>query len=268
MTIGELIRASGLPSLEAEVLAAAALKRNRAWIIAHDEDKLTQEQCVPIFDFFDRRRAGEPVAYITGMREFFGRNFNVSPAVLIPRPATEELVRAALTYLDRPETLQREADAGIVIVSHVLRPHLHPRIVVDTGTGSGCIAITLALERPEIQVIATDISAEALAVARENTVLHHVADRVSFLKGKDLDPVQDLKEPFLLVSNPPYIPAGRVLQREVMAFEPPQALFGGEDGADMLRRISDQARQHPFCAGIVVECEADQQEIFLNSSVE
>jgi len=268
MTIGELIRASGLPRLEAEVLAAAALKRNRAWIIAHGEEKLAQQQCDSISGFFDRRRAGEPVAYITGMREFFGRDFRVTPAVLIPRPATEELVHAALAFLDRPETLQREADAGIVIVSHVLRPELHPHVVVDVGTGSGCIAITLALERPEIQFIATDVSDDALTVARANADLHHVAGRVSFLKGKDLDPLQDLKEPFLLVSNPPYIPVGRVLQREVMAFEPSQALFGGEDGADMLRRISDQAMQHPFCAGIVIECEAGQQEIFLNSSVE
>jgi len=263
MTIGELIRASGLSSLEAEVLAAAALKRNRAWIIAHGEKKPTQKQCAQISVYFDRRRAGEPVAYITGSREFFGRDFSVTPAVLIPRPATEELVRVALSFLDHPRTESVKADSGIVIVSRVLRPKLHPRVVVDTGTGSGCIAITLALERPDIQVIATDISAEALNVARANADLHHVTDRVSFLEGKDLDPVQDLKEPFLLVSNPPYIPEDRVLQREVAEFEPKLSLFGGEDGVDMLRRISAQARQHPCCAGMVFECEREQAEVLL-----
>ncbi len=259
MTIGELIRASGLPPLEAEVLAAAALKRNRAWIIAHGEEQLAQEQCAQIIHFFDRRRTGEPVAYITGMREFFGRDFRVTPAVLIPRPATEELVRAALAFLAHPGAAVREADAGIVIVSQVLRPHLHPRVIVDTGTGSGCIAITLALERPDMQVIATDVSAEALSVARRNADLHRITDCVSFLEGKDLDPVRDLKEPFLLVSNPPYIPDGRTLQREVVEFEPKLSLYGGKDGTDVLQRVTAQAREHPCCAGIVLECEADQQ---------
>lgn len=261
MTVGALIRASGLPSLEAEVLAAAAVERNRAWIIAHSDEKLTREQCVLISDFFDRRCAGEPVAYITGMREFFGRNFKVTPAVLIPRPATEELVQVALSFLKSPQAERSEADSGIVIVSHVLRPEWNPHIVVDIGTGSGCIAITLALERPDIQVIATDVSAEALNVARENAALHHVADRVSFVEGKGLDPVQDLHEPFLLVSNPPYIPEGRTLQREVVEFEPPQALFAGKDGMVVLRRILTQAQAHPCCTGVIVECQTDQAHI-------
>ncbi|MDD5739950.1 MAG: HemK family protein methyltransferase, partial [Candidatus Peribacteraceae bacterium] len=176
MTIGELIRASGLPRLEAEVLAAAALHQDRTLVLAHGGEELNEQQRAGIASFFSRRQKGEPVAYITELREFFGRNFKVTPAVLIPRPATEELVRVALAFLDQSGAAVREADVGIVIASRVLRPKLHPRIVVDTGTGSGCIAITLALERPEIQVIATDVSGDALTVARGNADLHHVAD--------------------------------------------------------------------------------------------
>ena len=262
MTIGELIRASGLPPLEAEVLAAAALKRNRTWIIAHGGEQPTQAEHALIADFFARRRACEPVAYITGLREFFGRDFKVTSSVLIPRPATEELVRAALAFLTRHETTVREADAGIVIVSRSFRPLL-PRVVVDIGTGSGCIAITLALECPELKVIATDVSAEALNIAHINADLHHVADRIRFLQGPDLEPVRDLKESFLLVANPPYIPVGRVLQREVVDHEPEQALFGGADGAEVLRRLSVQTQEHPYCAGIVLECEREQAKVLL-----
>lgn len=261
MTIGALIRASGLPGLEAEVLMAAALQKDRTWVIAHTDHSPDRETCALISHFFGRRLSGEPVAYITGSREFFGRNFHVSPAVLIPRPATEELVRVALSFLDHPRTETVEADSGISIVARVLRPSLSSRAIVDIGTGSGCIAITLALERLQIRVIATDVSAEALNVARGNADLHHVADRVSFLQGTDLEPVRDLEVPFLLVSNPPYIPAGRVLQREVMEYEPTQALFGGEGGTDVIRRLYAQARQHPFCAGMIIECQTDQQEI-------
>jgi len=265
MTIRALIRASGLPPLEAEVLVVAALQHNRAWFIAHGEEQPSREQCAAISSFFNRRRAGEPVAYITGERDFFGRSFRVTPAVLIPRPATEELVRAACAFLDHAADAVHPADSGIVILSKVLRPSLVPSVLVDIGTGSGCIAVTLALERPDLQVIATDIRGDALAVARANADLHHVADRVRFLKGEDLDPIADLREPFLLVSNPPYIPEGRTLQREVVAFEPPQSLFGGKDGTDVLQRLVTQAREHPFCAGIVLECESDQQKILLKS---
>lgn len=263
MTIGSLIRASGLPSAEAELLTATALRQDRTWVIAHAAETPSREECVLISGFLNRRLAGEPVAYITGSREFFGRSFRVTPAVLIPRPSTEELVRAALSCLDHPVHGMREADNGIVIVSRSLRSALHPRIVADIGTGSGCIAITLALACPDIAVIATDVSAEALAVARGNADLHHVADRVNFLEGKDLDPVRDLKEPFLLISNPPYIPEGRILPQEVIEHEPRPALFGGEDGADILRRLFAQAHEHPWCAGIVFECEGEQAEALL-----
>lgn len=266
MTIDTLIRESGLPLLEAEVLTSAALQRDRTWVIAHGGGALPQEQRDRILDSFDRRRRGEPVAYIIGEREFFGRNFRVTPAVLIPRPSTEELVRSALAFIDHSRTSLEEADAGIAVLSKTLRPELQPGIVVDIGTGSGCIAVTLALERPRLTVIATDTNAEALTVARGNADDLHVADRVRFLQGEDLRPVKDLQKPFLLVSNPPYIPEGRVLQREVMEYEPRGALFGGEDGMDVLRQLYTQAREHPFCAGVVFECELKQAEALLKET--
>lgn len=265
MTVEALLVGSGLPRLEAEMIAAAVIGRERTWIVAHGQEETPEAKRATVEQMFLRRRNGEPVAYIIGEREFYGRKFAVSPAVLIPRPATECVVESALAFLDRPREECREADAGIVVLSFILRSGLSPRTVVDLGTGSGCIAITLALERPQIHVIATDVSAQALSVARENAELHHVADRVRFLQGEDLRPVQDLREPFLLVSNPPYIPTGQMLQREVMEHEPKRALFGGEDGADVIRRLYTQAQEHPFCAGVVIECQTDQREKFLNS---
>ncbi|MDD5041461.1 MAG: peptide chain release factor N(5)-glutamine methyltransferase [Candidatus Peribacteraceae bacterium] len=258
MTIDALMHASDLPRLEAEVLMSRALNRDRTWLLAHGDEEVRGHDREVIEDWCTRRLKGEPVAYITGEREFFGRTFRVTPAVMIPRPSTEELVRSAREFLDHPQPFIREADAGIVIVSRVLRPSFLPQRIVDVGTGSGCIAVTLALECPELKVIATDVSAEALNIARENATLHHVDDRVRFFQGTDLEPVRDLQEPFLLVANPPYIPDGTVLEHQVADYEPHAALFAGSDGGDVLRILLRQAREHPFCAGIVCECQTNQ----------
>lgn len=272
MTIEECIVESRLPRLEAETLLAALLGKERTWVLAHDDQALSSDQESRWNAWIARRSSseaqsegGEPVAYIVGEREFYGRMFHVTPAVLIPRPSTEELVRSALAFLDHPRDALREADAGIVVVSKVLRPENISShdvsaawTIVDVGTGSGCIAITLSLERPEISVIATDLSGDALAIARENAQRHGVTDRIRFLKGDCLRPVEDLTQPFLLVSNPPYIPTERVLAREVADFEPRGALFAGRDGMTVLRAILRQARDHPRCTGVIVECQADQ----------
>lgn len=257
MTIDAAIRESGLPRLEAEVLAAFALGAERTWVVAHADDAIGPGRG-DVERVFARRRGGEPVAYITGEREFFGRMFRVTPAVLIPRPATEELVRAALSFLDHPRDDVRTADAGIVIVSRVVRPQTRPVVIADIGTGSGCVAVTLALERPSQKVIATDNSADALRVARENAARFGIDDRVEFRLGDALAPLNGWDEPFLLVSNPPYIPEDAVLPQDVRR-EPASALFGGPDGADVIRALVAAARRHPACAGIVCECQADQE---------
>jgi release factor glutamine methyltransferase len=167
----------------------------------------------------ERRAGREPVAYIRGVQEFWGRNFRVTPAVLIPRPETELLIENATAFLTR-----------------------HPQAVVaDIGTGSGCIAITLALEHRSATVHATDVSEAALAVARENAATHGAVERVHFVHGPYLD---DLPRPVdLIVTNPPYVAAAdrAGLAPEVRDHEPAVALFGGTDGWREIRMILREA---------------------------
>ena len=169
-----------------------------------------------------RRARAEPIAYLTGEREFFGRAFRVTPDVLIPRPETELVVEEALACL------------------HARRPdpeRSRPPVVVDVGTGSGCIAITLALEYPSARVVATDISEAALAVAMDNARALDTADRVTFRHGPLLagwnEPVD------VIVSNPPYVAVTDrgALPDDVVRYEPATALFGGEDGLDVMRAL-------------------------------
>jgi release factor glutamine methyltransferase len=163
----------------------------------------------------ERRLRGEPVAYILGTREFFGLEFEVTPAVLIPRPDTELLVECALERLDVAA----------------------PSRVLDVGTGSGCIAVCLAHHRPHAEVVATDVSAEALEVARRNASRHGAANLV-FRQGADFNPVAG--ERFdLMLSNPPYIDANDPhLTQGDLRFEPKQALTPGADGASLLRKLA------------------------------
>ncbi|ALM09803.1 MAG: ribosomal protein L11 methyltransferase [Candidatus Peribacter riflensis] len=258
MTIGELLQTSGIDRADAELLVAAAMKKSRTWVIAHADDAVDAAENRKIAASFLRRQSDEPVSYITGEKEFFKRMFSVTPDVLIPRPSTELLAAVALEMIDHPHDRVREAEEGIAVLAHVLKPDRHPFLIADIGTGSGCIAITLALERPDLQVIATDVSVGALTVARRNADLHAVAGRMRFLQGEDLRPVQDVSEPFLLVSNPPYISVGTPLMRDVAAFEPHAALFAGADGLAVLLRICRQARAHPQCVGVVLECQQNQ----------
>jgi release factor glutamine methyltransferase len=173
-----------------------------------------------------RRAAGEPIAYLTGEREFYGRRFEVTPAVLIPRPETELVVEEALRLLTS------FAGAGSSRPDSPQSPQ-----IADIGTGSGCLAITLALERPDARVIATDISAAALAVARQNAARLGAGGRITFIEGSLLDGAVG---PFdVIVSNPPYVAeADRAsLPREVVEHEPGTALFGGSDGLDVIRAL-------------------------------
>lgn len=169
-----------------------------------------------------RRARHEPVAYITGEREFFGRQFRVTPAVLIPRPETEILVEEAIAALD------------------TLRPRRQAPLVVDVGTGSGCVAVSVALECPQARVVATDISADALAIAQGNATALG-ATRIEFRRGSLLAGLD--AAPDLIVSNPPYVAeADRpTLPPDVVGFEPGAALFGGLDGLDVIRDLVEVA---------------------------
>jgi release factor glutamine methyltransferase len=168
-----------------------------------------------------RRAAHEPVAYLVGEREFYGRTFAVSPAVLIPRPETEGLVDTASALL---------ADDAA-----------RPARVLDIGTGSGCLAITLARERPDVDVIATDVSRDALAIARANAARHGVDARIDFREAAFAADLVDVVD--LVVANPPYVPERDrdALSPDVRDYEPSLALFGGEDGLDVIRALVPHA---------------------------
>ena len=206
--------------LEARVLAAFAWDVAPAWLIAHDTDPLTEAQTAQFTTLLARRLSGEPVAHLTGTREFYGRSFEVSPDVLIPRPDTELLVELALARIPPEQAMD----------------------VLDLGTGSGCIAITLALERPLAHVTAVERSTKALAIARRNAgnlnarVAFLASDWFAGLSGRRFD---------LIVGNPPYIAAADPhLTRGDVRFEPLSALAAGNDGLDDLRRLARTACAH------------------------
>ncbi len=260
MTIEKALRSSGLDRLDAELLLAHLLGKNRTWLLMNAEQPLAPVQERQWEGLRARRAAGEPVAYIVGEKEFYGRPFTVTPDVLIPRPATEGLVDLALEFLGAPHDDVRPLDHQIVGVA---KPLLESDVtmVADVGTGSGCIAVTLALLAPSLRIIATDISKEALRIAIHNAERHGVAERITFLHGSGLEPLMGLDEHFVVVSNPPYIPQHHQLMRDVAGFEPHAALFGGEDGAQVLRSLVEAATEHPYCVGYVVECRADQAHL-------
>ena len=206
--------------LEARVLAAHAWQVDHAWLIAHDTDPLSDAQITTFESLVSRRLEGMPVAYLVGTREFYGRPFMVSADVLIPRPDTELLVERALAHIPPDQTMD----------------------VLDLGTGSGCIAITLALERPLTNVTAVDRSSAALAIAQRNADILNA--RVAFL-ASDWFAALNNRRFDLIVSNPPYIAtADPHLARGDVRFEPLTALAAGQDGLDDLRCLIRAACAH------------------------
>ena len=206
---------------DAETLLLRVLGRNRAFLLAHSNDLLDGERAAAYLALIQRRLAGEPIQYITGEAEFYGLPFRVTPAVLIPRPETEHLVEKVL-----------ELAASLSA----------PRIV-DVGTGSGAIAIALAAHLPAGSITATDISAYALSIARQNAERNGVAARIRFAEGDLLAPLAG--EQFQIVaSNPPYVSTAdsSSLAVEVRDHEPAQALFAGINGLDVYRRLIPAAR--------------------------
>lgn len=229
------------PRLDAELLIADALGIDRVRLYMDLDRPLVPDELARVRERVGRRRAREPVAYILGRREFFGRSFAVGPAVLVPRPDTELIVERALELLG-------EADEGLVL---------------DLCTGSGAIAVTLVSERTALRVDATDLSASALAIARANAETHGVADRVTLFEGDLYGAVPPDRRYSLITANPPYIADGvlATLQPEVSEHEPRLALAGGTDGLDVIRRIVDGARAHLADGGtLLCEIGSDQAD--------
>jgi release factor glutamine methyltransferase len=243
----------GSPRMNAEVLLMFVLGADRAHLYAHPERELTPDEASRYEEVLAQRATGVPAQYITGHQEFWGLDFVVSPAVLIPRPETEHLVEAVL-----------ELARGVQ----------HPKLI-DVGTGSGCIALALARELRDAEVYALDLSAEALEIARANATRLQLDDRVQFLQCDVLRPISNqdcsvvpgsesvipsedfspsrgtaiqegsfLRNFDFVVSNPPYVGFSEAdkVQRSVFEFEPRMAVFAGENGLDVIRQLIEQAR--------------------------
>lgn len=218
MTITELLRTarpelagSSTPELDAELLLSSALGKSREWLLARPDEVVLPTETRQYHELLTKRRQGWSVAYLVGHKDFYGRQFTVTSAVLVPRPESELLIDQALADLSPGDTF------------------------LDVGTGSGCLAVTVALERPEVTVIATDSSKAALAVAEDNA--RHLKATVS-LEEADLITGLDLPwEKTVVAANLPYVPEADYRANPDLRHEPEQALVGGPEGLDVIKRL-------------------------------
>jgi len=235
MQLGEALREGierlkaadvGSPRMNAETLMKFTLGCDRAYLYAHPERQLTAEELERYQTAIGERAAGKPSQYIIGHQEFWGLDFLVTPAVLIPRPETEHVIEMVLD-------LVREQDTRV------------PRIV-DVGTGSGCIALALAHELPDARMEANDISAAAVEIARANAARLNLDRRVRFHHGDLLEGIPESERFDFIVSNPPYVPRSEPekVQKQVFEHEPHSAVFGGDTGMQVYERLVPQARAY------------------------
>ena len=285
-TLDDLIQHSQLPRAEARRLLACLTGQPLTWFMAHGDDPTDPNTATRFQALAERRRAGEPLAYLLGQQEFYGRPFAVSPAVLIPRADTETLVETALEQLlllrqqrrtvdvpgaEAPTLVsppaqthicqgQSSADAQAPLSETSSRPVHQPLSLLELGTGSGIIAITLALEAPDTEVHTVERSLEALAVAQQNAKALGAA-RIHWHAGSWWQALACPRRFDLIVSNPPYIAAhDHHLQQGDLRFEPPQALAAGPDGLDDLRILISGAPAHlPPGGWLLLEHGYDQE---------
>ena len=240
-----MLAPSATAQRDAELLLLHALHLTRAELMTHPERELTERQTNHYQAAIARRAHHEPVQHITGRKEFYGRDFIVNRLVLIPRPETEHLVEFVL---------------GIDPA---------PRRILDIGTGSGILAITLALELPDASVMATDISTAALAVAQKNAEQLGATERVRFV-ASDLFAALGDERFDCIVSNPPYVATGEVLEPQVRDFEPAAALYAGKDGLAIYRRLIPDAANHLERGGALLleigQGQRDGVEVLLRQS--
>jgi release factor glutamine methyltransferase len=249
--------------LDAEILLSYVLKKPREFILAHPEKKLTKSQVARCALCVMRRIKGEPIAYITGHKEFYGLDFFVNKNVLIPRPETELMVDEALKILKAKDT-------------RCLIGHRVSRIIIDVGTGSGCIIITLAknlnskFKIQNSKFFATDISKPALAIARKNAKLHQVDKQIKFLHGNLLEPIiKKIKSleirnyNLVILANLPYLTPAQIKNSPSIKYEPKLALSAGKDGLKYYRRLFKQIKNVPcfmFHVSCFMLCEIDPSQ--------
>jgi release factor glutamine methyltransferase len=234
----QLAPVSENPALEAQLLLGHVLQQSRTWVVSHPEFALQPEQLEALAPLLERLVQREPLPYLLEKAEFFGLTFIVGPSVLIPRPETELLVQTAVRWLQA-------------------QPGRHR--VVDVGTGSGVIAVALAVRCPDIHILAVDISREALKIARQNIDAHGVSDRVRLVQSNLLTGAADRFD--LVCANLPYIPTGKLPDLDVSRYEPRLALDGGKDGLRWIERLLADLPGKLRPAGLVLlEIEAEQGE--------
>ncbi len=229
---------SETPSLDSQLLMMKTLGVTRAWVLAHAEADLTSVQSDAFVFDLSRVVSGTALPYVIGSWEFFGRPFVITPDVLIPRPETEILVTAALRWLSERPQGQR---------------------VVDVGCGSGCIAISLALDMPGHMIYGVDVSPAALAVARRNAEAYHIEDELTLVEGDLLTPFDSRFD--LVCANLPYIPTDRLAELEVAMREPSLALDGGPDGLAGIERLGLQLASRLAPGGrVLLELDPEQMD--------
>lgn len=232
---------SDTPALDASVLLARLTSKPRSWILAHPELTLTPAQQTQLTESLTRLQNGEPFPYVLGAWEFFGLEFEVSPAVLIPRPETELLVEKAIIWAQNHPALRR---------------------IADIGTGSGAIAISLAKHLPQVRILATDISPQALQIAQRNAAHHGVEQQIDFMECDLLPQTSNLE---ILCANLPYIPTATLHGLKIFNREPTLALDGGTDGFRLIRNLLQRAPQHLAAqALLLLEIEASLGQTALN----
>ncbi|GAB4470730.1 MAG: peptide chain release factor N(5)-glutamine methyltransferase [Anaerolineae bacterium] len=230
MTLARRLYRESVSHITMQALLAHITGHDRAWLLAHAEAGLTASQAGRFAELMERAAQGEPLAYLTGEREFAGLAFHVEPGVLVPRPETEEVVN--------------------IVVRWAANRAAGPLRVIDVGTGSGIIAVTLALRLPQAQITASDISADALRVAGHNARRHGVIDRITFVQGDLLTPFPGPFE--VIAANLPYIASDELALLDVGRWEPEVALDGGADGLEIVRRLLEQAPSRLVPGGLLV----------------
>jgi len=219
-------------------LLSYVIRRDKAWIIAHNDEQLPPGSAEQFIELAQRAAGGAPLAYLSGERDFHGLMFAVTPDVLIPRPETEELVDYILNWVQGRESLR----------------------IIDVGTGSGAIAITLAVKLPDAVITGSDISPQALQIASDNAARHRVYERVRFAES---DLLSDVEGPFdVIAANLPYIASDVLPNLEVDKWEPRLALDGGEDGLEFVRMLVQQAKLKIASGGLLIlEIGHDQGQV-------